>query len=1223
MASLSETRRLRAQAQQPEVDVRQIIAEAQNRWLRPVEVCEILKNYNRYGFKLNPVPPVRPCSGSMFLFDRKTLRYFRKDGHNWRKKKDGKTVREAHERLKTGSVDVLHCYYAHGEDNPSFQRRCYWMLDTALEHIVLVHYREVTEASRFAMTDSHNSAAPASSVHAATSPIEVSNPTGSPELLEHDDDVADSEEPEDNATSLDSGASTSSAAGPQHTLLDQISPRPQGSNTDSRSSSPGNHNSWSGLDPRGGGSAFSNSWTSGSGGGNSSSLLGIERLLESPTGLTPRPGSGTYYPSAQTSMNNGQDMSSSMPNIINNQSSSQGGKLYPAGSSQGIITASLEPSNYGNMVGGESYLAGGQGRQNSSSAGGAPEISPWNQLLENSRNTPSFSQGGVNMGGGFGNQQSSGGPGSNFVSGSVAPVYVKQESMNGTTWADMLEQCTTPSTHRNIMETLMSNSRSEGGPEPPTSTTQDLFTTQMPSPKGILDALSPRGLGREPQTPLEASLRAVTQEHVIKSAAETFQRRFPHMRSDSQPLSPLWDNKNASEVEYSKLENIESFSKLDSFNRWVGNLSGDGNQSYLTPGPVSYGWPSTPTMEDQGLGEDLYNISQMQVDTGLSTSVSSDQRFSITDFSPDWAYATEGAKVLVTGTFLGKFTNAINFKWCCMFGEVEVPADVVGPGVLRCSAPPHAAGRLPFYVTCGDRQGHSELREFEYRAGGRVCTDKTAEHQAEQERLLKVRLARMLLTESQSNSAVCSTDSDADSIFLKQQNCANAFATSYTDEEWEQLNRLARTSGDEQDVNFQDRLLQMLFKNRMQKWLLCKIQEEGKGASILDEEGQGVLHMAAALGYDWVIAPMLAAGVPINFRDWHGWTALHWAAFHGREETVIALTGAGADAGTVTDPTPSCPSGQTPAELASMHGHVGIAGFLAENSLTRRLSVMSIKENPLDLAMSHMAGDNAVATLYRRESIKRSVNIAEDQVSIRDSLQAVRNAARAAALIQAAFRQHSFRKQEEDNKLEQIDEYGMTPTQLRSLMARKLQRGHNEKKQHLAATRIQQKFRGWKVRKDFLNFRQRVVKLQAQVRGNLVRKRFKKLLWSVGILEKAVLRWRRKGSGLRGFKSMELPIPGKDDDEEFLKEGRKQTEVALEKAVTTVQSMVRSRQARAQYQRLREGSLKAEQLKELSLPASPQDFTSTTDIQFQTYQQVQISHRFLDGPTDQSMFFTD
>ena len=41
--------------------------------------------------------------GSLFLFDRKVLRYFRKDGHNWRKKKDGKTVKEAHERLKVGA----------------------------------------------------------------------------------------------------------------------------------------------------------------------------------------------------------------------------------------------------------------------------------------------------------------------------------------------------------------------------------------------------------------------------------------------------------------------------------------------------------------------------------------------------------------------------------------------------------------------------------------------------------------------------------------------------------------------------------------------------------------------------------------------------------------------------------------------------------------------------------------------------------------------------------------------------------------------------------------------------------------------------------------------------------------------------------------------------------------------------------------------------------------
>ncbi|KAG6386691.1 hypothetical protein SASPL_151863 [Salvia splendens] len=150
---MAESRRYALNAQ---LDIEQILQEAQHRWLRPAEICEILQNYKK--FRIAPEPPNRPPNGSLFLFDRKVLRYFRKDGHNWRKKKDGKTVKEAHERLKAGSVDVLHCYYAHGEDNENFQRRSYWMLEEELSHIVLVHYREVkgnrTNYSRIRDADS-------------------------------------------------------------------------------------------------------------------------------------------------------------------------------------------------------------------------------------------------------------------------------------------------------------------------------------------------------------------------------------------------------------------------------------------------------------------------------------------------------------------------------------------------------------------------------------------------------------------------------------------------------------------------------------------------------------------------------------------------------------------------------------------------------------------------------------------------------------------------------------------------------------------------------------------------------------------------------------------------------------------------------------------------------------------------------------------------------------
>lgn len=48
------------------------------------------------------------------LFDRKALRYFRKDGHNWRKKKDGKTVKEAHEKLKVSISNDNWVFYFDG-----------------------------------------------------------------------------------------------------------------------------------------------------------------------------------------------------------------------------------------------------------------------------------------------------------------------------------------------------------------------------------------------------------------------------------------------------------------------------------------------------------------------------------------------------------------------------------------------------------------------------------------------------------------------------------------------------------------------------------------------------------------------------------------------------------------------------------------------------------------------------------------------------------------------------------------------------------------------------------------------------------------------------------------------------------------------------------------------------------------------------------------------------
>ena len=96
-----------------------------------------------------------------------------------------------------------------------------------------------------------------------------------------------------------------------------------------------------------------------------------------------------------------------------------------------------------------------------------------------------------------------------------------------------------------------------------------------------------------------------------------------------------------------------------------------------------------------------------------------------------------------------------------------------------------------------------------------------------------------------------------------------------------------------------------------------------------------------------------------------------------------------------------------------------------------------------------------------------------------------------------------------------------------------------------------------------------------------MRKHYRKIIWSVGIVEKIILRWRRKGAGLRGFRSTEGAVEGTSsshsdliqnkpaqDDYDFLQQGRKQTEERLQKALARVKSMVQYPDARDQYQRI-------------------------------------------------------
>ncbi|KAK7852265.1 calmodulin-binding transcription activator 2 [Quercus suber] len=387
--------------------------------------------------------------------------------------------------------------------------------------------------------------------------------------------------------------------------------------------------------------------------------------------------------------------------------------------------------------------------------------------------------------------------------------------------------------------------------------------------------------------------------------------------------------------------------------------------------------------------------------------------------------------------------------------------------------------------------------------------------------------------------------------------------------EWHQILELA-SENDFSSKKVQKKLLKKLLKEKLHVWLLQKEAEDGKGPSVLDEGGQGVLHLAASLGYDWALEPTIIAGVSVNFRDVNGWTALHWAAFCGRERTVAFLVSLGADPAALVDPCSKYPSGRTAADLASANGHKGIAGYLAKSHLNSHLSSLTLETGEGNAA--GISGAKAVETVSERSATP--VSDRDLPYSLKDSLAAVCNASQAFARIHEDSRVKSFQKKQ----LKECGDgkFGMSDAQALSLLALRTNKsGKHDLPVHAAAAiRIQSKFRSWKGRREFLIIKQRMVEIQAQARQHQVRKNYIKIIWLVGIVEKVILRWKRKGGGLRGFKAEALAEGHKmqdkssEDDYDFLKEGRKQTEERLQKAHATVKSMAQSREARDQYHRL-------------------------------------------------------
>ncbi|XP_044484160.1 calmodulin-binding transcription activator 3-like [Mangifera indica] len=505
----------------------------------------------------------------------------------------------------------------------------------------------------------------------------------------------------------------------------------------------------------------------------------------------------------------------------------------------------------------------------------------------------------------------------------------------------------------------------------------------------------------------------------------------------------------------------ECLQKIDSFNRWMSKELGDVRKLHMPSSSGVY-WE---TIENENGIEDS-NIPPCLDAYMLDPSISQDQLYSIIDFSPNWAYVGSEVKVLITGRFLICQQEAENNNWSCMFGEVEVPAEILAGGVLRCHTPAQKAGRVPFYVTCSNKLACSELQEFEYRENNVQDVDLTDNSGNITSESLYMRFGKLLC---QSSERTPNYDPSKVNEISELRNKISLLLEKDNDD-WDEIFTLQE--------NFSvEKAKEKLLKEKLHVWLLQKVAEDGKGPSVLDPDGQGVLHFAAALGYDWALEPTVVAGVNINFPDVNGWTALQWAAHCGRERTVAFLISLGATVGALSDPTPKYPSGQTPADLASAIGRKGYAGSLAESDFSDLFSRLSYStSNKKDGKASEFSGENAVQTVSHRSPASITDEDLRYGLSMKDSLAAVCKPTQAAAINQV-FRVQSFQKKQ--LKEYGNDTFGMSDERALSLVAGKSHKaGHRDEPVHAATIRVQNKFRSWKSRKDFSTIRQQIVKIQ-------------------------------------------------------------------------------------------------------------------------------------------------
>ncbi|KAL1497599.1 hypothetical protein ABEB36_008531 [Hypothenemus hampei] len=258
-----------------------------------------------------------------------------------------------------------------------------------------------------------------------------------------------------------------------------------------------------------------------------------------------------------------------------------------------------------------------------------------------------------------------------------------------------------------------------------------------------------------------------------------------------------------------------------------------------------------------------HHQSQQQHSQQQNGSQHSEGTAKITDYSPEWAYPEGGVKVLVTGPWhsAGPYT--------VLFDTLPVPTTLVQSGVLRCYCPAHEAGLATLQVAC-DGYVISNSVIFEYKLPPKEEQIATPEPKLERsnDNLLKFTLLQRL-------------EAMDDRLQIKQEP---------SDNDVEDTALFTQPNFEERLVNFCQNMTSRIWK----------FGEELSVAWFASHRGMTLLHLAASLGYSRLICAMLhwraensslllETEVDALSQDEYGYTPLMWSCERGHTDTAIML----------------------------------------------------------------------------------------------------------------------------------------------------------------------------------------------------------------------------------------------------------------------------------------------------------------------------------------------